>query len=761
MPGPRILNDRYRINELIGRGGMADVFRGRDLRLNRTVAVKLMRADLARDAQFQARFRREARAAAALNHPSIVGVYDTGDVCMSEDEHHPVDCPFLVLEHVSGRTLREVLDDGCVPWRRAAAWTVGVLEALEHSHEEGIVHRDVKPANVMVTPAGDVKVTDFGLARALADTSANTSQQTVVGTALYLSPEQATGRAVDARADLYSAGCVLFELLTGRPPFTGDTPLAVAYQHVRETPPAPSEVASGLPPALDPVVLRALRKDPAERYASATEFRRALEAAVADPTALPLAEEGPVTRALPAAPPAVGEGGRPDDAPDDADTQAVAGHAVAGTSLPGAPSAAQLAAAASVDGRSPSTGSHHAVAPARPTTGPLALVPAAPTPAGSHAAPPPPEPGTSRRRLLALVGAMGAVLLLLAAVLSLTLGGRGLGPSTVPDLRGRTEAEAVAALSDAGLTAAVVPVFHASVPAQHVVDTDPAAGAAVDRGDEVRVHVSRGPADVVVPESLQGAPESTVRAELERLGLSVSSVEYQDAGGMARGRLVRTDPTLGSGVDSGTPVVLYLSSGMVPVPDLVGMTVEDAQATLRRTAPDLATRVQSDEGGAVDTGVVVGQDPPAGTRVDNRSAITLTTSSSAIATVEGPALVEDPAAPAPSWIEPEPTRDPPPAEPPATAPRPDPTTAAPAPPSEPRPSSDDPEPSTSVEPTPDPSTEPPSDPVPGPDPSEPSPSGPAPDPEPDPTAPADPDPSTSGGVEPVVPEPSIEPTPST
>ncbi|MBN6829225.1 protein kinase domain-containing protein, partial [Micrococcus luteus] len=288
MDEQRTLNGRYRIGELIGRGGMADVFRGEDLRLHRPVAVKLMRRDLARDPHFQARFRKEARSAASLNHPSIVSVYDTGEVSL-EDGLHPVDCPFLVMELVSGRTLREILHaEGAVGTDRAVAWTRGVLEALEHAHEEGIVHRDVKPANVMVTETGAVKVMDFGIAHALADTSATTSQtQAVVGTALYLAPEQATGRTVDGRADLYAAGCLLFELLTGRPPFTGDTPLAVAYQHVREEPPAPSDVDPDLPPAFDPVVLRALRKDPEDRFPTGTAFLAALEEAAADPHAGP------------------------------------------------------------------------------------------------------------------------------------------------------------------------------------------------------------------------------------------------------------------------------------------------------------------------------------------------------------------------------------------------------------------------------------------------------------------------------------------
>lgn len=269
----RILNDRYEVGELIGRGGMADVHQGRDLRLGRRVAIKLMRPDLARDPQFQSRFRREAHSSAALNHPNIVSVFDTGDIRLEDTAHHGVMCPFLVMEFVDGQTLRELQHRGEVDPESAARWMRGVLEALDYSHSQGIVHRDIKPANIMVTRGDVVKVMDFGIARALADSAATMTQtQAVVGTAQYLAPEQARGEKVDARSDLYSAGCVLFDLLTGRPPFQGDSPVAVAYQHVREDPPVPSTVNSLVTPQLDAVVARALTKDPADRYQSGREF---------------------------------------------------------------------------------------------------------------------------------------------------------------------------------------------------------------------------------------------------------------------------------------------------------------------------------------------------------------------------------------------------------------------------------------------------------------------------------------------------------
>ena len=263
---PPLLGGRYLLGERIGTGGMADVRRGRDVRLGRDVAVKVLRADLARDPSFQARFRREAQAAASLNVPSIVSVYDTG-----EDPHG---VPYIVMEHVEGRTLRDVLrEEGRLLPQRALELTADICAALDVAHAAGIVHRDVKPANVMLTRAGEVKVMDFGIARAAADTSGMTQTAAVIGTAAYLSPEQARGEHVDARSDLYSTGCVLYELVTGAPPFTGDSPVAVAYQHVREDPLLPSAFDTTLPAQVDAVVLKALAKNPANRYQTAQEMR--------------------------------------------------------------------------------------------------------------------------------------------------------------------------------------------------------------------------------------------------------------------------------------------------------------------------------------------------------------------------------------------------------------------------------------------------------------------------------------------------------
>ncbi|MEU3692060.1 Stk1 family PASTA domain-containing Ser/Thr kinase [Streptomyces narbonensis] len=275
MEEPRRLGGRYELGSVLGRGGMAEVYIAQDTRLGRTVAVKTLRADLARDPSFQARFRREAQSAASLNHPAIVAVYDTG-----EDYVDQVSIPYIVMEYVDGSTLRELLHSGrkLLP-ERTLEMTVGILQALEYSHRAGIVHRDIKPANVMLTRTGQVKVMDFGIARAMGDAGMTMTQTAaVIGTAQYLSPEQAKGEQVDARSDLYSTGCLLYELLTVRPPFIGDSPVAVAYQHVREEPQAPSNFDAEITPSMDAIVLKALVKDPDYRYQSADEMRADIEA---------------------------------------------------------------------------------------------------------------------------------------------------------------------------------------------------------------------------------------------------------------------------------------------------------------------------------------------------------------------------------------------------------------------------------------------------------------------------------------------------
>ncbi|MDT5338677.1 MAG: eukaryotic-like serine/threonine-protein kinase [Mycobacterium sp.] len=270
MPTPQRLSDRYELGEILGVGGMSEVHLARDVRLHRDVAVKVLRANLAQDPTFYLRFRREAQNVAALNHPAIVAVHDSGEVDTPDGR-----VPYIVMEYVDGVTLREVVDDnGPIEPQRAVEIVADACQALHYSHQHRIIHRDVKPANIMITHAGAVKVMDFGIARALHDDGVKLTQTSaVIGTAQYLSPEQANGDTVDARSDVYSLGCVLYELLTGKPPFVGESPVAVAYQHVRKDPAPPSSRQAGLSPALDAVVLKALAKNPDNRYQSAAEMR--------------------------------------------------------------------------------------------------------------------------------------------------------------------------------------------------------------------------------------------------------------------------------------------------------------------------------------------------------------------------------------------------------------------------------------------------------------------------------------------------------
>ncbi|MFH8749271.1 protein kinase [Streptomyces rimosus] len=268
--GGLVGDGRYRLTRRLGRGGMAEVFAAEDVRLGRTVAVKLLRADLAEDPVSKARFTREAQSVAGLNHHAVVAVYDSG-----EDYVGGNTVPYIVMELVEGRTIRDLLLNADAPPPDQALIIVsGVLEALAYSHQHGIVHRDIKPANVIITHGGAVKVMDFGIARALHGAQSTMTQTgMVMGTPQYLSPEQALGKTVDTRSDLYATGCLLYELLALRPPFTGETPLSVVYQHVQDMPVPPSEVSSSVPPELDGLVMRSLAKDPDDRFQTAEEMR--------------------------------------------------------------------------------------------------------------------------------------------------------------------------------------------------------------------------------------------------------------------------------------------------------------------------------------------------------------------------------------------------------------------------------------------------------------------------------------------------------
>nr|WP_240675572.1 Stk1 family PASTA domain-containing Ser/Thr kinase [Cellulomonas endophytica] len=572
--GARILAGRYEVGELIGRGGMAEVHIGHDTRLGRTVAVKILRSDLARDPSFQARFRREAQAAASLNHPAVVAVYDTGEDLVTGPGGAVAHVPFIVMEYVEGHTVRDILRDGhAVPIEEAVEIATGVLSALEYSHHAGIVHRDIKPANVMLTPTGAVKVMDFGIARAVADSAATMTQtQAVIGTAQYLSPEQARGESVDARSDLYSTGCLLFELLTGRPPFQGDSPVAVAYQHVRELPPVPSSLARDIPETLDRITLKALSKDREDRYPTAAEFRSDLETAVRGG----VVGAPPVATALAARP-------RED----------------ATTVLP--PAAATTAALP-------------AAAPAWAGTGAAA---SAPTTAVTPAVADPPRRRTGLVVLLVLVG-LAAV----AGIIALLVNDARSTPDevVVPPVAGLT----VEAATDA-LTALELEVRTAQAPSDTVeeglvVGSDPAEGESAAVGDTVTLTVSTGAANVTVPD-VSGESEARATQILEGEGLVVVEDRQPDnSPDFAAGEVTRTDPAADAQVPDGQSVTLFVATGNVELVDLRGQTVDEAVQAL--TALNLRPVTTEVETADAEPGRVVSQDLSPGL-VRQQTAVTL------------------------------------------------------------------------------------------------------------------------------------------
>ncbi|WCN81603.1 Stk1 family PASTA domain-containing Ser/Thr kinase [Micromonospora sp. LH3U1] len=551
----RLLGGRYQVGELLGYGGMAEVHRGRDLRLGRDVAIKMLRTDLARDATFQMRFRREAQNAASLNHPAIVAVYDTGEETAPTGET----LPFIVMEFVNGRTLKEVLGaEGRLQPRRALEICADMCAALEFSHRHGIIHRDIKPGNVMLTQTGQVKVMDFGIARALAS-GATTMTQTsaVIGTAQYLSPEQARGEAVDARSDVYAGGCVLFELVCGHPPFVGDSPVSVAYQHVRETPPTPSDINPDVTPAIDAIVLKALSKNPLNRYQSAGEMRAdLLRAAAGRPVlATPVLREAETVAMAPAG----GGGGYPASA--------------------GGQQTRQI--------------------PAR---------------VGD------PRQRKASSLLIAMFSAVGvlAVIALVAALLWSQQQGKA--QKTVPNLTGKSRDVAVAEIRNAGLAPQVGdPVLASDCTPGNVVNQSPAPTTQLKQNSTVTIQVCGGKPEIAVPAGLKGSKRESAIARLTeaKLTYDIKTVD----GEASQDEVLSVNPPEGQRVPEGTKVTLTVSNGKVrEVPDVVGLSQEEATRVLRNA--DFTVAVQNGpEVPAAEAGKVTDQSPngkekkPSGTKV--------------------------------------------------------------------------------------------------------------------------------------------------
>jgi beta-lactam-binding protein with PASTA domain len=528
---PRLLGGRYQLGELIGRGGMAEVHAGHDTRLGRRVAIKMLRSDLARDPSFLARFRREAQSAAGLNHPAIVAVYDSGEDHEVESGGASVSLPYIVMEYVEGRTLREILTEQTVlDPTEAARVTEGILDALSYSHRMGIVHRDIKPANVMLTPAGSIKVMDFGIARAMADTAATMTQtQSIVGTAQYLSPEQAQGSPVDARSDLYSAGCLLYELLTGRTPFVGTSPVSIAYQHVGQAPQPPSVYQSGISADLDAVVMHSLVKDRDARYQNAAEFRSDLAAARSG-RAISSAARGTAAGAA-----------------------LVAGVLAGAAAMGGDPTMAMFPADATqvVDRRG--GGQHN-----------TATLPAI----GRDPADEPGKRHSATYVLLALA-VIGALVLVGFAGRSLFSGTKAAPNLTVPTVLNLTQTQAEAKLRAIGFK----PVASfATNPAEkgRVVDQLPGAGEKLPANTVVTITVSTGPGAAAVPD-VTGFNVASAKAAIQAAGLKVGPEDSVDNPAVDKGKVIETAPKAGDSVPVGSAVTLKVSSGKVNVPDEVGL----------------------------------------------------------------------------------------------------------------------------------------------------------------------------------------------
>ncbi|MFI6009402.1 Stk1 family PASTA domain-containing Ser/Thr kinase [Streptomyces sp. NPDC051243] len=569
MEEPRRLGGRYELGQVLGRGGMAEVYLAHDTRLGRTVAVKTLRADLARDPSFQARFRREAQSAASLNHPAIVAVYDTG-----EDYIDNVSIPYIVMEYVDGSTLRELLHSGrkLLP-ERAMEMTIGILQGLEYAHRSGIVHRDIKPANVMLTRNGQVKVMDFGIARAMGDSGMTMTQTAaVIGTAQYLSPEQAKGEQVDARSDLYSTGCLLYELLTVRPPFVGDSPVAVAYQHVREEAQAPSVFDPEITPEMDAIVLKALVKDPNYRYQSADEMRADIEACL---------DGQPV--AATAAMGSVGYGGYPDDQPT--------------TAL-----------------RATDAGATSMLPPMNPDDGGY----------GYDDRPDRRRQKKSNTSTILLV--LAAVLVLVGAVLigKWVFDGDGVANDTVPvpNFIGKTlpEAKKEAANSDLSLTSKKEPCENK--PAGQICSQNPDSGTKVKKNSTVNVVVSTGAPKVTVPD-VEGAQYQEAKSDLEEKGFVVE--QKTEESDRTPGVVINQDPEGGTEQEKGSTITLTVAKEkeQSTVPAVQGKSCDEAKAQMSAnnlvgSCVEVETQDPNLVGKVIDTNPAIGSQVPQNSQVEIR-----------------------------------------------------------------------------------------------------------------------------------------------
>jgi eukaryotic-like serine/threonine-protein kinase len=552
---PRIFSERYELSHLIARGGMAEVYRAHDRLLDRPVALKVLFPELSVDRSFVERFRREAQAAANLSHPNIVPVFDWGEDSGTY---------FIVMEFIDGRPLSSILKTaGPLSADRTADIGAHVAAALGYAHKHGVIHRDVKPGNVLITDEGQVKVTDFGIARAINTEESLTQTGAVMGTATYFSPEQAEGIGVDARSDIYSLGVVLFEMVTGRPPFLGDTPVAVASKHVRDHAPAPRELNPSIPPTFEAIILKSMAKNPEHRYATAEDLR-------AD---LLRFNEGRTVLAM-----------------DDATSLL----AVAGTT-------AVVGAAAGMD----VTQSVAATNPEEETADE--------------------DDGPNRTRTYAIILAILVLLLLVAGYfLARNLGYLGGSASfNLPSVTGQPVAQATSKLTQDGLVVKTTSQISSDTPGT-VISTNPAANTLVKKGDTVTLTVA-AVQQVAVPPGLVGSSLTSAQASLTGAGLT--STVVNQANNQPAGTVLGASPNSGMKVPKGSPVTLTVSSGPsnVRVPVVAGQSQNQASNTLGTAFLNVGTTIQQSST-QYPAGTVIGSDPPAGTSVRPGSTVDLVVS---------------------------------------------------------------------------------------------------------------------------------------